>query len=101
MVKYPQRMEREENEGYTDWVDCSQEVHRIACCDCGLVHDFQFQEIDGRIHFRARRNNRATGQKRRQQVRRNAREAASRVLHDPMNSKKAKLAAGKSMSQKG
>lgn len=40
--------------------------YKIACCDCGLVHDFVFVSEDGKdIGIAARRNNRATGQKRR------------------------------------
>jgi len=44
----------------------SGEVHRIACCDCGLVHDFVFVSQDGkRIGVAAKRNNRATAARRR------------------------------------
>jgi hypothetical protein len=45
--------------------------HRFACCDCGLVHDREFEIGDsdrgeeGVIIFRARRNNRATAATRR------------------------------------
>ncbi len=41
------------------------EVYRIACCDCGLVHDVVWVFEDGRLGMAARRNNRATAQKRR------------------------------------
>lgn len=37
-------------------------VYRMSCCDCGLVHDFDFRVEDGHVRFRVRRNNRATGQ---------------------------------------
>jgi hypothetical protein len=41
-------------------------VYKIACCDCGLVHDFVFVSQDGKdIGIAARRNRRATGQRRR------------------------------------
>lgn len=41
-------------------------LYRIGCCDCGLVHDFIFVSEDGKpIGIAARRNNRATAQKRR------------------------------------
>jgi hypothetical protein len=41
-------------------------VYRIACCDCGLVHDLEFRlDRDNQIYMRARRNRRATGQRRR------------------------------------
>ncbi len=40
--------------------------YRIACCDCGLVHDFVFVSHDKKsIGIAARRNNRATAAKRR------------------------------------
>jgi hypothetical protein len=49
----------------------SNKVYRIACCDCGLVHDFVFVSEDGKdIGIAARRNNRATGQRRRNLKRR-------------------------------
>jgi hypothetical protein len=44
----------------------SGEIHRIACCDCGLVHDFAFVSEDGKpIGVAARRNKRLTVQRRR------------------------------------
>ena len=43
----------------------SGEVYRIACCDCGLIHDFVFVSDDGKpIGIAAKRNNRATAQRR-------------------------------------
>ncbi len=43
--------------------------YRIACCDCGLVHDFVFVSQDGKpIGIAAERNNRATGQRRRKKL---------------------------------
>jgi hypothetical protein len=49
--------------------------YRLACCDCGLIHDMQFmvllkggQKLDrrkGQIKFRVRRNKRATAAMRR------------------------------------
>lgn len=47
----------------------SGELYRIACCDCGLVHDFVFVSEDGKpIGIAARRNPRATAQKRRKKL---------------------------------
>lgn len=67
MTRYKQRID---GEGFL--VPCA-EVYRIACCDCGLVHDFVFVSEDGRpIGVAAKRNNRATAQRRR----RNAKEKA-------------------------
>lgn len=38
---------------------------KIACCDCGLVHKFEFKVVKGTIYAKAWRDNRATAQKRR------------------------------------
>ena len=43
----------------------SGQIYRMACCDCGLVHDFVFVSNDGSpIGIAAKRNNRATAQRR-------------------------------------
>jgi hypothetical protein len=63
---------------YSTWFE-SKEIDKIACCDCGLVHDFEFKAVlrvdDGFYEiesdspvvtlYRLRRNNRSTGQIRR------------------------------------
>ncbi len=41
------------------------EVYRLACCDCGLVHDVVWVYQKGELGMATRRNNRATAQKRR------------------------------------
>ena len=38
---------------------------RVACCDCGLVHDFKFRVSGRKIFVTVHRNNRATAAKRR------------------------------------
>lgn len=54
---------RDDCEGFTV---PSGQIYRIACCDCGLVHDFVFVSEDGKpIGIAAKRNNRATAAKRR------------------------------------
>jgi hypothetical protein len=58
-VKYRQR---EDGEGFEV---PSGKVYRIACCDCGLVHDFVFVAGRGVVGVAAKRNNRATAQRRR------------------------------------
>ena len=59
MARYVQRTD---GEGFTV---PNGEVYRIACCDCGLVHDFVFVSHDGKpIGMAAKRNNRATAQRR-------------------------------------
>jgi hypothetical protein len=60
MARYTQR---KDGEGFTV---PSGEIYRIACCDCGLVHDFVFVSADGQpIGVAASRNNRATAQRKR------------------------------------
>jgi uncharacterized Zn finger protein len=44
----------------------SGEIMRLACCDCGLIHDVAFAiEKNGKIGVALRRNNRSTAQRRR------------------------------------
>jgi len=60
MAKYVQR---KDGEGFSV---PSGTIYKIACCDCGLVHDFVFISEDGKeIGIAARRNNRATSARRR------------------------------------
>lgn len=48
-----------------EWVRVrNRRRYRIACCDCGLVHDMEFRVRDGKIELRAWRNPQATGGKR-------------------------------------
>jgi hypothetical protein len=47
------------------WVKPVMQGYRLACCDCGLVHDLDFEIFHGRVYFRAKRNYRSTAQKRR------------------------------------
>ena len=82
MSKYVK--EHGDENGWSRWVPPVMENYKMACCDCGLVHDTEFQVVhvtkkndDGtweyeeldkaeyRVLFRARRNNRSTGQVRR------------------------------------
>ena len=48
-----------------EWVQPVEEGYKMQCCDCGLVHQIDFRIVDGRVQFRVRRDNRATGQVRR------------------------------------
>ena len=66
MSKYPTYQAQED--GFSEWVrPVTDKPFRFSCCDCGLVHDLEFavDPDDGFVNFRARRNNRATGQIRR------------------------------------
>ena len=78
------KVQKEKDQGWTDYVSPKMTGYRLACCDCGLVHDmeffavrivkknddgsFEYEELDRekfRVVFRARRNKRSTGQVRR------------------------------------
>lgn len=48
-----------------EWVQPKRKGYRFACCDCGLIHRFEFRVHDGKIEFRAWRHNRATATYRR------------------------------------
>ena len=43
----------------------SPRLHKIRCCDCGLVHLFKFRMQGSTITFRMYRDDRATAQSRR------------------------------------
>jgi len=59
-------IQRKDNEG---WTVNSKVPFQISCCDCGLVHTFVL--VAGKkgtpIGIAAKRDNRATGQRRRHQ----------------------------------
>ncbi len=42
-----------------------RENFKLECCDCGLVHEFMFVVAGHRLRIIGKRDNRATGQKRR------------------------------------
>ena len=46
-------------------VDYINEIRCFSCCDCGLVHTFEFDVKDYFIYIKIKRDNRRTGQKRR------------------------------------
>lgn len=54
---------------YTQWIRPVRKGYKMACCDCGLVHDLDFRirkEWRGNVvEFRARRNTRSTAAMRR------------------------------------
>lgn len=76
--------EVEGNNGWCRWVPVKMRGYKMACCDCGLVHDMQFKAVrvtktnkdesweykdlpigQYRVMLRAKRNPRSTGQLRR------------------------------------
>lgn len=41
---------------WTEWVEFEALTsQRLRCCDCGLVHEFDFRTDGARLQFRARR----------------------------------------------
>ena len=54
---------------FTEWVRPVRRGYKMACCDCGLVHDMDFRirkEWRGNVvEFRVSRNQRATSAMRR------------------------------------
>lgn len=51
-----------DNEGITV---ASKTIHRFACCDCGLVHNFVAVAGRGQVGLAFKRNKRATTMRRR------------------------------------
>lgn len=79
-MKYKQRLD---GEGF-EVPHCT--IHRMACCDCGLVHDFVFAGHDALpVGVAAKRNNGATAQRRRNKI---LSDVVSEVLHGKGRSKK-------------
>lgn len=58
-----------------EWVQPIRRGYKLACCDCGLVHNLDFRVLRGRVQFRAFRNERSTALTRRHEKRKRAAEA--------------------------
>ena len=60
-TKYTQRRDGE------GWEEKSHRVFKLACCDCGLVHDVVIVagKPGRKVGIAAKRNTRSTGQRRR------------------------------------
>ena len=43
-----------------EWIRPVMKGYKMACCDCGLVHEFDFRIYHGKIQLRGRRNNYST-----------------------------------------
>jgi len=52
-------------DGWTGWFYPAMLGYKISCCDCGLVHQINFKIDNDRVLMDVKRDNRATGQKRR------------------------------------
>ena len=60
-MKYPTILDGE-------WTYPVRKGFKLACCDCGLVHNVDFRLVGDKkkqIHLRMKRNGRSTGQIRR------------------------------------
>jgi hypothetical protein len=69
--RYPIQYETGED-GWCNWIQPKEPEeggYRMMCCDCRLIHDMEFRVDNGRIQYRARRNNRATAAGRRKRIR--------------------------------
>lgn len=67
-MKYKTHEEDGDDPGWTKWIKPNMEIYKMGCCDCGSVHDLKFKIEDNYVIFKVRRNNRATGQKRRKKI---------------------------------
>src|SRR6266511_1886016 len=55
-----------DEDGWIPWVTQYGRTHFIRCCDCALVHEFQFRTTSrGYIQWRCRRDERKTARNRR------------------------------------
>ena len=60
------KTEKANKDGWSDWIKPIDGKFRMFCCDCSLGHDMEFEiDEDGCVIFRAKRNNKSTGQMRR------------------------------------
>jgi len=64
-MKYADESKTVGKNGWTSWIFPNRKKYKMMCCDCGLVHNFQFRLSGKHIEFRVSRNERATGQSRR------------------------------------
>ena len=48
-----------------EWFQPTQDGHRMACCDCGFVHEISFRVVDGIVQLKVKRLNRSTAMRRR------------------------------------
>lgn len=71
-MKYPKPQANE-------WVQPVKRNYKLACCDCGLVHEMDFRIYRGRVQFRARRANASTALMRRQKVSKKSVESLARA----------------------
>lgn len=55
-----------------EWIEPTPQFgHKLACCDCGLIHTVNFRVVKGKVQFQAFRNNKATSGRRRSKKHKN------------------------------
>lgn len=54
------KVEVEQKNGWSRWVQPVRRGYLMSCCDCGLVHRMDFRIWNGRVQFRAQRAPRYT-----------------------------------------
>ena len=62
-------------DGWSRWIFPSRTKYKLACCDCGLVHDWRFRLRGKHIEFKVRVNKRSTAAIRRHDAARKLRDA--------------------------
>lgn len=55
MLKRFSRPRPKGKRGFCGWQQPKMSKYMLMCCDCGLVHEFQFRIVGKRVQFRARR----------------------------------------------
>lgn len=43
-----------------EWVSPRHRGFKLQCCDCGLVHTWEFRVVDGAVQFRLKQDARAS-----------------------------------------
>lgn len=58
-MRYPKIKENED--GWSKWIQPKMSGYGLGCCDCGLVHKLEFRITkSGKVQFRARRDEKDT-----------------------------------------
>lgn len=58
------RVEKDDKNGWSRWVQPVRRGYLMACCDCALVHRMDFRILNGKVQFRAKRAPRYTARER-------------------------------------
>lgn len=43
--------------GFSKWIQPNKQRYLLECCDCSLVHEFQFRVVGDAVQFSCRRAN--------------------------------------------